>query len=123
MKISCSVPDDHPSRERKFTSGSLKNFGYHIIEAINGREAQKLIKNDKPAIDMMITDLIMPVMNGQELAEKLKDIIPPNKVLFVSGYTFDHLTRDSALDKGINFLQKPYSIHDLLKKIKEILEK
>jgi len=55
------------------------------------------------------------------LAKELTNIIPINRVLFVSGYTFEHLKRDDALEEGINYLQKPYSIHDILSKIREIL--
>jgi len=113
------VEDDEGVRE--FTASTLKNFGYTVIEATNGRKAIDLITDQKPLVDLLITDIIMPEMNGQELAENLKDIIPMERVLFVSGYTFDHLKRDDALEKGVNYLQKPYSIHDILTKIRELL--
>lgn len=113
------VEDDEGVRD--FTATTLKNFGYTIIEAINGRKAIEILKRNKQGVDLLITDIIMPEMNGQELAKRLENIIPLNRVLFVSGYTFDHLKQDGALEEGINFLQKPYSIHDILSKIRDIL--
>jgi PAS domain S-box-containing protein len=113
------VEDDEGVRD--FTAETLKNFGYNIIEALNGRNAIELIEKEKSQIDLLITDIIMPEMNGQELAEHLKTTIPQQRVLFVSGYTFDQLGQDSTLKSGINFLQKPYSIYELLYKIRNIL--
>jgi CheY-like chemotaxis protein len=113
------VEDDEGVRD--FTAETLKNFGYNIIEALNGRNAIELIEKEKSQIDLLITDIIMPEMNGQELAEHLKTTIPQQRVLFVSGYTFDQLGQDSTLKSGINFLQKPYSIYELLNKIRNIL--
>ncbi len=113
------VEDDEGVRE--FTAETLKSFGYNIIEALNGRNAIELIEEKKSPIDLLITDIIMPEMNGQELAEHLKSTIPLQRMLFVSGYTFDQLGQDSTLEAGINFLQKPYSIYELLNKIRNIL--
>jgi FixJ family two-component response regulator len=64
----------------------------------------------------------MPEMNGKELANQLSKIVPIKNVLFVSGYPFEHLAEEGKIDEGINFLQKPYSIKNLLKKIREILD-
>jgi two-component system cell cycle sensor histidine kinase/response regulator CckA len=113
------VEDDKGVRD--FTAETLKSFGYNIIEALNGRNAIELIEETKSQFDLLITDIIMPEMNGQELAEHLKSTIPLQRVLFVSGYTFDQLGEDSTLEAGINFLQKPYSIFELLNKIRNIL--
>jgi CheY-like chemotaxis protein len=114
------VEDDDGVRD--FTASTLDNFGYDIIQAENGQKAIGILQTSQPAVDLLITDIIMPEMNGQELAKRLKKIIPLKRVLFVSGYTFDYLKQDGALEEGINFLQKPYSIHDILSKIREILD-
>jgi len=114
------VEDDEGVRD--FTATTLENFGYNIVQAVNGQKAIDILQKDKPNVELLITDIIMPEMNGQELAKRLEKTIPLNRVLFVSGYTFDHLRRDGALEEGINFLQKPYSIHDILSKIRNILD-
>lgn len=61
-------------------------------------------------------------MNGKELAEKVHQLLPELKVLFVSGYTFEYLLKDGEIEENINFLQKPYMILDILKKIRDVLD-
>ena len=115
------VEDDEDVRQ--FACVALKSFGYNIIEANNGKNALQLVKKENTSIDIIITDLIMPEMNGQELASRVHKLLPDLKVLFVSGYTFEHLLKDGEIDDSINFLQKPYTVHNLLKRIREILDK
>ena len=62
-------------------------------------------------------------MNGQELASQVFKFLPKLEVIFVSGYTFEHLLKDGEIDENINFIQKPYTIHALLKSLREILDK
>ncbi len=112
------VEDDADVRE--LVSMALKNFGYSVIETENGLKALEL--QNLHNIDIMITDIIMPGINGKDLALQLKEKIPLNKVLFVSGYSQDHLLSDGSLQEGINFLQKPYPIDKLLMKVREILD-
>ncbi len=107
---------------RSFSADALKNFGYIIIEAQSGQNALKLVEDGNLAIDLLITDIIMPGMNGAELVEKIQKKIPQCKVLFVSGYTYDHLMENGALKSRINFLQKPYSIQNLLEMIRKIID-
>ena len=114
------VEDDNDVRE--LVSLALKNFGYNVIEAESGLKAIDLIHESDAAIDLMITDIIMPGINGKELASRLKDNISLNRVLFVSGYSQDHLLQNGSLQQGINFLQKPYPIDVLIKKVREILD-
>ena len=73
--------------------------------------------------DLLVTDLIMPGMNGKELAEKIKEKLPGIRILFSSGYTDNHLVHNGKLDSEIDFLQKPYSAIDLLKKVRQVLQK
>jgi PAS domain S-box-containing protein len=113
------VEDDEGVRQ--FACTALKSFGYTIIEAQNGKNALQLTKKEELKIDLIITDLIMPEMNGHELVKQVISFKPDLKVIYVSGYTFEHLLKDGEVDESINFLQKPYTIQSLLKKIKEAL--
>jgi PAS domain S-box-containing protein len=107
---------------RNFVSTALKDLGYTINEAINGKKALELIKDKKLVFDLMITDLIMPEMNGKELAEEVSKILPETLILFSSGYTEDHIVKSGSLEQGINFLQKPYTLQALALKVREVLE-
>jgi len=102
------VEDDNDVRE--LVSLALKNFGYYVIEAESGLKAIDYINENETSIDLMITDIIMPGINGKELALRLNEKISLDRVLFVSGYSQDHLLQNGPLQQGINFLQKPYPI-------------
>ena len=106
----------------EFASATLKNFGYPVEVALNGKEALDIVKNAQEPFDLIVTDLIMPEMNGQELIEQLEDRIEADKVLFVSGYTFDHLLKEGWLREDIHFLKKPYSVRTFVGKIRKILD-
>lgn len=107
---------------RSFARMALQQSGYLVLEADNGKEAIKLIEKDKPKIDFLITDIIMPEMNGHELAEIVKREYPDIFVLFTSGHTDRHIVHQSALNEGVSFLQKPYSATQLNTKVREILD-
>jgi len=114
------VEDD--SDIRKFVCSALKSLQYQIYEACNGVQALKLLQKKRLGIDLLITDVVMPEMGGKELAEAVKKIIPNVKIIFTSGYTDNHIVRSGRLNKGINFIQKPFSIHDIAKKIRVVME-
>jgi len=114
------VEDD--DEVRNFMSKALKSLTYNIIDAPNGLEALKIVKKNNIKLDMLITDVIMPEMGGKELAEEIVKYFPGIKVLFTSGYTDTHIVRSGKLAEGINFLLKPFSIKDISKKIRIILE-
>ncbi len=98
----------------------LDSFGFKVFSAENGKEALKIIKREN--IDIIITDVIMPEMNGRELFENVKKIKPKLKFIFISGYPEDELTeKDGSLLKNIEFIQKPFSLKEILIKIKEII--
>lgn len=107
---------------RSFARMALQQSGYLVIEAENGKAAIKLIEKDKPQIDFLITDIIMPEMNGHELAENIKQEYPEILILFTSGHTDRHIVHESALKEGVSFLQKPYSATQLNAKVREILD-
>jgi two-component system cell cycle sensor histidine kinase/response regulator CckA len=99
----------------------LKTMGYNVLLASSGNEAIEHMERDKEAIDMVILDMIMPEMSGGEVFDRIKKIKPDVKVLLSSGYSY-HDRAQEILDRGCNgFIQKPYRIEDLSKKIREIL--
>jgi two-component system cell cycle sensor histidine kinase/response regulator CckA len=116
------VEDDDSLRE--VTSEFLRCSGYTVIAAASPEEALRLAQSPKHHIDFLLTDVIMPKMNGRELATRLCETRPDMKVLFVSGYT-DGIVRDGvhgALEEGLAFLQKPVTRKVLIRKIREILD-
>jgi PAS domain S-box-containing protein len=100
----------------------LSNLGYKIYESSNGKEALTMISNKNTPIDLIITDMIMPEMNGYELAEKLKVIKPDIRIIFTSGYTEDHIASNGIVDESIYFLPKPYSPKTMAKKVRAVLD-
>ena len=107
---------------RDVASETLQSVGYNIFEAANGIEALEYIKHNGSQLSLVITDVIMPGMGGKELAEKIKQIQPDLKVLFTSGYTDQDIVAGGKHNHTINFLHKPYSIHELSKKVRELIE-
>jgi len=100
----------------------LAEYGYNVIEAGNGLEAIELARHYKDSIHMLLTDVIMPGMNGMELYERLAVERPDMKVLYMSGYTDEIVTRTGRLSPGVNFLQKPLSLQLLTRCVREILD-
>jgi PAS domain S-box-containing protein len=113
------LAEDEPA-VRKFLVMTLKNHGYKMLEASDGVEAMKLAGQTEH-IDLLITDVIMPNMNGGALAAELKRIHPKVKLLFISGYTRDALAPKESGNPQAAFLQKPFSLSDLIAKVREIL--
>ena len=107
---------------RRYTQTVLENNGYTVIAASGGSEALAAIKLQKCGVDLLVTDVVMPQMSGIELARKLLAACPTLKVLFLSGYAENAVAQQGELDPGINFLQKPFSSIELLKKTREILD-
>lgn len=108
---------------RKLNSEILRTSGYKVFEAGNGVEALAIVENEKLEIDLLMTDMMMPLMGGQELAEKLLITHPEMSVLFTSGYNKDMVTKEGKDINMDNFLQKPFTMDALLGKIEEVLKK
>jgi response regulator RpfG family c-di-GMP phosphodiesterase len=100
---------------------ALKKQGYNILEASNGGEALFICEEHKDPIHLMVTDVVMPGMSGPELAQRLRLVRPEMKVLHMSGYAHDAITHHGILERGINFIQKPFSIEKLSEKVREVL--
>ncbi len=107
---------------RHFARDTLRELGYTIYEAENGKIALQLLVEKEIQIDLLLTDLIMPEMNGIELAAKVEAMFPTVGVLYASGYTDNHIKHTGVLDDGVHFIHKPYSFRDLAEKIREILD-
>jgi two-component system cell cycle sensor histidine kinase/response regulator CckA len=104
------------------SSQFLTRSGYNVLEASNGEDALRVSRAHAGAIDLMITDVVMPKMGGPMLAEWLADERPNMKVLFVSGYAENTVLRRGKIDVTIRFLQKPFSGKMLVGKVREVLE-
>jgi PAS domain S-box-containing protein len=101
----------------------LDKLGYRVLTAVSPGEAVRLAEEHASEIHLVITDVVMPEMNGRELAERLQTHYPGMKILFMSGYTADVIAHRGVLDEGVNFIQKPFSMKDLALKVQEVLGK
>ncbi len=101
----------------------LEKLGYRTLAAPSADEAILVADRLPGRIDLLITDVIMPVMNGKELADLLATLYPGLKILYISGYTADVIAHHGVLDEGVHFLQKPFSIKGLADKIRIVLER
>lgn len=108
---------------RMFGARALRNKGYHILEAKNGEEALDVINSSGQAIDLIISDVVMPGMDGHTLIQLVRQELPDVKVILMSGYAEDVLNEEIARDATIHFLPKPFSLKDLAGKVKEVLER
>lgn len=105
---------------RKVLNIMLKKLGYKVIIAESPQDALRIIEEENLKPDCILTDLIMPQMNGKELAERIKLKLPDVKVLYMSGYTDNVIVHHGILDKNVNFIQKPFLINELSQKLKQI---
>ncbi|HVZ79539.1 MAG TPA: PAS domain S-box protein [bacterium] len=107
---------------RKVLVRSLERYGYKVLPAANGLEAVKVAWDHKGDIDLLLTDTIMPKMNGRELMVELKKNRPKAKVIFISGYPKEVLSQQGILDAGIHLIQKPFELEDLVQHIRRVLD-
>jgi len=108
---------------RKLIKLALEEVGYKVIEAADGYEAINKFTENRDRIDLLLLDVIMPGMNGRTVYEEAKKIKPEIKALFSSGYPADFIHKQGMLEEGYELVSKPVSPHELLKKVREILDK
>ncbi len=107
----------------KIIQKALETLGYRVILAGGGQEAwQQLQDPETPPIHLLLTDVVMPGMNGRELRDRLLTLNPKLKVIFMSGYTDDQVLRHGILKKEMHFLQKPFTVQALAQKIRQVLD-
>jgi PAS domain S-box-containing protein len=100
----------------------LEKQGYKVIEAADGAVAVQIAVAHEGVIHLLLTDVIMPGMNGRELAQRISEIRPNVKVLYMSGYTENVIGHNGTLDDGIRLLQKPFNLRDLKRMVREVID-
>ncbi|MDB5563323.1 MAG: CckA [Hyphomicrobiales bacterium] len=106
---------------RAFSARALKTTGYEVYEADSGEEALEVLDEIDNKIDLLISDVVMPEMDGPALLKKIRERLPELRVIFVSGYAEESVRRDIADDQSVEFLPKPYSLDQINSKVKEVL--
>lgn len=114
--------EDEPAM-LEMTARMLAKMGYAVIAAGTPGEALRLAREHQGPIDLVVTDVVMPEMNGRELAKSLLTLYPEISRLFMSGYTADVIAHHGVLDEGVHFIQKPFSAKDLAARIREVLSR
>jgi len=108
---------------RKLTAEILGRQGYRVLEASHGDEALLIHERYDGPIHLVLVDVVMPGMNGSELAKRLAFLRPETKILYMSGYTDNAIVHHGVLEKGVNYVQKPFTMDALARKVREVLNK
>ncbi|MBI5100446.1 MAG: response regulator [Nitrospirae bacterium] len=108
---------------RKLERTTLEAYGYAVITAENGEEAITKFMENREKISLALLDMIMPKKNGKEVAEEIRKVVPGTKTLFVSGYTMDIVKTGELTEAGFDFILKPVLPRDLLKQVREMLDR
>ncbi len=107
---------------RSFAARALRNKGYEVHEAQSGETALEIIKEKGDTLDILVTDVVMPRVDGPTLVREVRKTHPDLKVIFISGYTEDAFRKKLGEEEGIHFLPKPFSLKQLAAKVKEVIE-
>ena len=113
------VEDDDGVRD--IAGRILRRSGYQVLEARDGAEALQISQDFQGTIHLVLTDLVMPGLNGRQLVLRLASLRPGIKVVFMSGYTEEGIIDQEAFGTGVVFIQKPFEAHVLTRKIWELL--
>ena len=105
----------------EMTTVMLESLGYSVLPAATPGEAIGLAREHAGEIHLLLTDVVMPEMNGRDLASNLLSLYPNIKRLFMSGYTANVIAHHGVLDQGVHFIQKPFTLHALASKLREVL--
>jgi PAS domain S-box-containing protein len=114
------VEDDE--EVRNVATRILRRNGYRVLEAGSGADALRVCEEESEPVDLIVTDIVMPEMNGSELAQKIREKQPDARILFTSGYTEDAVVRQSLLNPGEAFIEKPFTPASLAKKARDLID-
>jgi CheY-like chemotaxis protein len=114
------VEDEKPLL--KLAMAILEKHGYTVLGTGQPVAALALAKAHAGRIDLLLTDVVMPQMNGRELKEQVEALHPGIKCLYVSGYTADAIAHRGVLDEGTSYLQKPFTVNGLTAKVRQVLD-
>ncbi len=115
------VVEDEPG-VRHLARDVLSRYGYRVIEAADGLDALRLVEGQEAAIDLLLTDVVMPGMSGAELARRFRELRPDIRVLYASGYADEAVVSHGVPHDGSPFLQKPFEPDDLVRRVREVLD-
>ncbi len=101
----------------------LEQLGYNVLAADDPETACRIARENAGKVDLLITDVVMPSMNGKQLFEKIKTICPAIRSIYMSGYTANVIAHRGVLEKDVVFIQKPFTLHEIADKIREALER
>jgi two-component system cell cycle sensor histidine kinase/response regulator CckA len=113
---------DDEDKMRKILRLGLTGQGLTVLEAAGGDEALRVCKDHQGPIHLLLVDVVMPGMSGVELAPLIMALRPDIKVILMSGYRDDHILLNAALNPNAPFFHKPFTLEDLVKKIRELLK-
>src|SRR5690606_24899476 len=108
---------------RAFSARARRATGYEVFEADGGEEAIEVLDDLDYAVDLIISDVVMPEMDGPTMLKVIRDKMPNLKIIFVSGYAEESVRRDIEDDQSVDFLPKPYSLDQINSKVKEVLRR
>jgi CheY-like chemotaxis protein len=106
---------------RRLTAETLKSYGYHVLEAADPAEALGMAEQHSDEIQLLVTDVVLPGMNGKTLAERVEERIPDINVIFMSGYPADVISKRGIMERDVGYLSKPFSPESLAAKVREVL--
>ena len=113
--------EDEPAL-RRLSRRVLAQFGYTVLEAPNGQEALRLAESYKGPINLVLTDVVMPLLSGRDLAERIHTSHPESRILFMSGYTDDAVVQHGVRTQEVSLLRKPFTPYALAARVREVLD-
>ncbi len=107
---------------REVTGEILESAGYRVLKTRNATEAASAFREYKTIVKLLLTDVVLPGQNGRDLANELRSVCPELKIIFISGYPENAVTRNGIQEDGMFYLPKPYSLQSLTRKVRFVLE-
>jgi PAS domain S-box-containing protein len=117
------IAAEDDSQVRELIKEVLEGFGYKVMEAGDGEDALKVFNENRDRVQLLILDVVMPKKNGKEVYDEIRKVRPDIKAIFTSGYNADIIHQKGILDEGLDFISKPISPEELLRKVREVLDK